>query len=90
VPGVPFAILQDFMFLDYVELLVLKTTIVLYKKLSTFWINPLPLNSVACRELKQSLPPGIKRLGRDADLSQLSNVEVKKARIYQPKLRRDV
>ena len=66
-PGVPFAIVQDFMFLDYVELLGLTTTIVLYKKLSTFRINPIPLNSVACKQLKLSFPPGMKRLDRDAD-----------------------
>jgi len=82
--------MQDFMFLDYVESLVLTTTIVLYKKLSTFPINPLPMNSVVSRKLMQSRPPGVKRLGRDADLSQLSNVKVNKAWIYQPNLRRDV
>jgi hypothetical protein len=67
------------MFFDYVESMVLTATIVLYKKLSTFRINPLPVNSVACRELKQSLPVGIKRLGRDAEQSHLSNVKVKKS-----------
>ena len=82
--------MQDFMFLDYVESLISTTTIILYKKRSTFRISPLPMNSVVCRELKQSRHPGIKRLGRDADLSQLSNVKVKKAWIYQPNLRRDV
>ena len=85
-PGVPFAIMQDFMFSVYVEPLVLTTTMVLYKKLSTFRINPLPLNSVACREPKQSIPPRIKRLGRDADQSHLSNVKVKKSIDLSPQL----
>ena len=75
-PGVPFEIMQDFMLLDCVESLVLTITIVLYKELSTLRINPLPLDSVSCRELQQSLPPGIKRLGRDAELSHLSNVVI--------------